>query len=76
MPYNKISDLPASVKKSLPKHAQEIYHKAFNNAWNEYKRSEDRRDNSGREEVAHRVAWSAVKKVYKKGNDGAWHPKK
>jgi cation transport regulator len=33
MPYNKISELPDSVKNALPKHAQEIYMAAFNNAW-------------------------------------------
>jgi len=27
-----------------------------------------------REEVAHRVAWAAVKKKYRKGNDDKWHP--
>jgi len=66
MPYDKLSELPDSVKNSLPKHAQEIYKEAYNNAWDEYSDPEDRRDNSSREETAHKVAWSAVKKSYKK----------
>lgn len=69
MPYEKISELPDSVKNSLPKHAQEIYKEAYNNAWDEYSDPEDRRDDSSREETAHKVAWSAVKKTYKKEGD-------
>jgi len=74
MPYNNISELPDNVSNVLPKHAQEIYKEAFNNAWDEYKHPSDRRDDAGREEVAHRVAWAAVKKSYHKGDDGHWHP--
>ena len=66
MPYDKISDLPDSVKKNLPKHAQEIYFEAYNNAFEQYAKPEKRRDNSSREETAHRVAWAAVKKKKKK----------
>ncbi len=69
MPYEKTSDLPAPVKDHLPPHAQEIYRSAFNNAWEEYKSSQDRRDDSSREEVAHKVAWTAVKNKYKKQGD-------
>ena len=36
MPYDNINDLPESVKNNLPKHAQEIFKEAFNNAWDEY----------------------------------------
>lgn len=60
MPYREIFDLPDSVKNHLPHHAQEIYLAAFNNAWEEYAEREDR------EIVAHKVAWSAVKKQYVK----------
>jgi cation transport regulator len=77
MPYNNLDDLPASVKDNLPKHAQEIYQKAFNNAWQEYKDSEKRQDDSSREETAHRVAWNAVKKVYEKDDKtGKWKEKR
>jgi cation transport regulator len=74
MPYSSINELPESVKNVLPKHAQDIYKEAFNSAFEEYKNPEDRRDDTDREEVSHRVAWSAVKKKYQKGEDGAWHP--
>lgn len=60
MPYRSRSDLPDAVRHHLPKHAQEIYKEAFNNAWQQYAERKDR------ESVAHRVAWSAVKKQYRK----------
>lgn len=78
MPYTKLSELPESVRNSLPKHGQEIYKSAFNSAWEEYgpgqtdnKRNED--DNP--EEIAHRIAWSAVKKKYAKVKEGVWKAK-
>ncbi|MFW6282466.1 MAG: ChaB family protein [Minisyncoccales bacterium] len=66
MPYEKISELPDPVRMNLPERAQEIYKEAYNNAWEEYKNPEDRKTKSSREEVSHRVAWSAVKQKYKK----------
>jgi len=64
MPYDSIRELPDSVRENLPKHAQEIYKSAFNNAWEEYDHDEKR---------AHSVAWSAVKKSYKKDEgSGRW----
>jgi len=66
MPYNKVSDLPDSVKQHLPKHAQEIYQAAFNSAWEQYDKPEERRGDASREETAHRVAWAAVKEKYEK----------
>lgn len=69
MPYTVNSDLPSSVKDHLPKHAQDIYREAFNAAWKEYKSPEDRRTEESREEVAHKVAWAAVKKKYHKVGD-------
>jgi cation transport regulator len=64
MPYMDLDDLPASVRNNLPKHAQEIYRAAYNNAWDEYAQDEER---------AHKVAWSAVKKKYVKDeSSGQW----
>jgi len=63
MPYSSISELPDSVRNHLPEHAQRIYAEAFNSAWNEYSGRSDR------EAVAHKVAWSAVKKQYRKQGD-------
>jgi cation transport regulator len=74
MPYDSVKDLPESVRDNLPKHAQEVYIAAFNNAWEEYKEAEDRREGASREEVSHKVAWSAVKKKYEKKN-GKWKSK-
>lgn len=73
MPYATLADLPDSVRAHLPKHAQEIYRSAFNNAWEEYQDPHKRRGGGSREETAHRVAWAAVEKVYEKGADGNWH---
>ena len=76
MPYKNISDLPTSVRENLPEHAQEIYLKAFNNAWDEYANPRERRENDSREETARKVAWSAVKKVYEKDErSGRWQKK-
>jgi cation transport regulator len=76
MPYDKIQDLPDSVRENLPKHAQEIYRSAFNSAWEQYKDSEDRRGDSTREETAHQVAWAAVKRKYEKNEQsGRWTEK-
>ncbi|HCH35019.1 MAG: Transporter [Candidatus Saccharibacteria bacterium GW2011_GWC2_48_9] len=73
MPFNSISELPDNVKNVLPAHAQDIYKEAFNSAYDEYKDPEDRRGDTSREEVAHRVAWSAVKQKYHKSDDDTWH---
>lgn len=75
MPYKSKSELPESVRNVLPDHAQGIYKEAFNSAYEEYDKSEERRGNADREEVAHKVAWAAVKKKYEKGADDKWHEK-
>ncbi len=62
VPYDKLTDLPDSVRRNLPKHAQEIYKEAFNSAEKQY----------GEESRAHRVAWSAVENKYEKNEDGNW----
>jgi cation transport regulator len=72
MPYNTLADLPESVQDNLPRHAQEIYKEAFNSAWDEYADPNARRDDASQEEVAHRVAWAAVKKRYAKNEEGRW----
>lgn len=75
MPYQSTHDLPENVQHVLPEHAQHIYKEAFNSAWDEYKSPEDRHGDDDREEVAHKVAWSAVKHKYEKGDDNKWHAK-
>ena len=61
MPYATNDDLPPSVRAHLPQHAQDIYRRAFDSAWEHY---------GGDEETARRVAWAAVKRRYvKAGRD-------
>jgi len=72
MPYKSIADLPNVVISALPSHAQEIFLKAFNNAWEEYQHPKKRKTDSSREEIAFKVAWAAVKKKYRKNSSGEW----
>jgi cation transport regulator len=74
MPYKSINELAESLRNVLPDHAQEIYKEAFNSAYDQYDKPSERRDDGDREETAHKVAWSAVKKAgYEKGDDDKWH---
>jgi cation transport regulator len=74
MPYRTNQELPDSVKDNLPSHAQDIYREAFDSAWDEYRDPDKRRGNESREEVAHKVAWAAVRQKYEKvGNQ--WRSK-
>ncbi len=75
MPYKNLKELPDQVRNVLPRHAREIYLAAYNNAWDEYKDPDDRKDGSSREETAHKVAWAAVKQVYEKDSSGEWTKK-
>jgi cation transport regulator len=67
--------VPANLKEKLPKHAQEIYKEAYDSAYEQYKDPKKRRGSASHEATANRVAWSAVKKAYAKGDDGKWHRK-
>ncbi len=59
-----LDELPPAVR-HLPGHAQEIFRAAFNAAWESYA------DHGAaeQEEIAFRVAWTAVKKRYRKLGD-------
>ncbi|MGH6736458.1 MAG: ChaB family protein [Methyloceanibacter sp.] len=74
MPYRSNRELPDSVKDNLPNHAQDIYREASNSAWDEYEDPAERRGDDTREEVAHKVAWAAVKQKYEK-DAGQWRAK-
>ena len=50
MPYRSNDDLPPSVKRHLPPHAQDIYRAAFNHAFG------DHAGDPRQEEAAHRIA--------------------
>ncbi len=68
MPYADVDELPLSLRRRLPPHAQEIYLAAFNDAWASYAGRPDH------EAIAHRVAWAAVKRRYTKTGD-RWTPR-
>jgi cation transport regulator len=76
MPYEKVSELPESVRDNVPRNAQEIYKEAFNSAWEQYDKPGERRGHASREETAHKVAWAAVKREYEKDDKGRWVEKK
>ena len=56
---------------SLPEYAQHIYKKAHARAVEQYQNPEKRRGGKRQsaEQVAHKVAWAAVKKEYEKMDD-------
>jgi cation transport regulator len=62
MPYASNDDLPISIRRALPAHAQDVFRSTFNRTWESYGSREPWR----REEVAHRVAWASVKRRYRK----------
>ena len=59
MPYASDDDLPRAVRKHLPPHAREM--QTYQGA-------------VGLEEIAHRVAWAAVKRRYRKSG-AEWLPR-
>lgn len=61
MPYASNCELPVGVQRHLTSEAQDIYRKAFNRAWFRYAPEHERR-----EEIAHRIAWTAVKRSFHK----------
>jgi cation transport regulator len=65
MPYRHNADLPPSVRGHLPDRAQDVYRETFNHAYGQLAGERDR------EQRAHMIAWSAVKRTYVK-EDGGW----
>jgi cation transport regulator len=66
MPYASNEELPPNLQRLLPEHAQDIFREAFNHAY------EAHWHDPNREEIAHRIAWAAVKRSYAKTEDGGW----
>jgi cation transport regulator len=60
MPYATNDDLPVSVPRHLPPHAQDIYREAFNHAYASH---------AGEEVRTRRIAGAAVKRSYVKVGD-------
>jgi cation transport regulator len=76
MPYQAARDLPINLREILPAHAQEIFLKSFNGAWQEYQDASKRPQDISQEEIAYRAAWSTVKRKYAKNKrTGKWEPK-
>jgi cation transport regulator len=73
---SKLSPRTRKAIDTLPSHAQHIYQKAHKNALKQYKSPAKRRGGKRQssEQVAHKVAWSAVKREYKKEGD-RWEKK-
>jgi cation transport regulator len=69
LPYAVNEDLPPSVRRHLPEHAQDIYREAFNHAYAAHA------GDARREEASHRIAWAAVKRAYVKIED-EWIPRR
>lgn len=67
MPYRRNSDLPPAIRNHLPDHAQDIFRAAFNAAWAGHV------GDPRQEEAAHRIAWAAIKRSYRKMGD-RWVP--
>jgi cation transport regulator len=60
VPYRINDDLPVSVQRHLPLHAQDIYREAFNHSFAAHV------GDPRQEEAAHRIAWAAIKRSYVK----------
>ena len=61
-PWDKNKDLPKSLRDKLPSGAQTIFRLAFNSAIEEY----------NNEQTSFKVAWTAVKRKYKRNSEGQW----
>lgn len=66
-----LSDVTEKRIDQLPEHAQPIFKKAHASALKEYEDHKKRRGGAKEdvEEMAHKVAWAAVKKNYEKKGD-------
>jgi cation transport regulator len=70
MPRGKLSERTKKQIDTLPEKARRTFKKAHESALKQYKNPSKRRSKSDTpEKVAHKVAWSAVKKKYKKSGE-------
>jgi len=63
MPYKTTSDIPQPVQDALPAKAQDMWMKVYNSASKQY---------DGDKSRSAATAWAAVKRKYKKGENGDW----
>jgi cation transport regulator ChaB len=72
--YKKISDLPETLRATLPKEGQKIYLDAYKKAWDTYE--EEQGGEAGRQPVAHRNAMTAVQRDFVHDSEsGRWRRK-
>ena len=64
MPYASNTELPQRIRKTLPRHAQDIFRAAFTAAYERYGAKQEPR--------AFRIAWAAVKRNYTHRTAGVW----
>jgi cation transport regulator len=70
MKIETIKQLPVTIRNVLPEQAQEIYRKAYNQAWEAFSLDDHRGLNQ--QGLAHQQAWGAVKQEYVFDLD-QWH---
>ncbi len=49
---------------NLPKHAEEVYRKAYDDAVKQYEKPGNRRRRVCLDEAAHKIAWAAIMREY------------
>lgn len=64
MPYATNAELPRPIRRALPRHAQDIFREAFNDAYGRYGPENEAR--------IFRIAWAAVKRLYIQRAAGIW----
>jgi cation transport regulator len=70
MPRGKLSERTKKQIDTLPEKAQRTFKKAHESALKQYKDPSKRRSKGDTpEKIAHKVAWNAVRKKYKKSGD-------
>ena len=75
MTYKNISDLPDTLRQSLPEEAQEIYIAAYNKSWENYEEAVEPGEQD-RAAVAHRDGWAAVNHEFVHDKEkGVWYHK-
>lgn len=71
--YDRIEELPETIRDVLPPEAQEIYREAYNQSWDSY--DETKTSEMSQEAVANRDAWAAVKREFTKDDaTRKWYP--
>jgi cation transport regulator len=71
--YESIEDIPDSLRSTLPREAQEVYLRAYQESWDTYE--EHQGGELGRAAVAHRDGWNVMSKQYAKHpSSGKWYP--